>query len=35
MVYFLPQHHAEMPKEQMINKTLDNNNGDFPEFFTY
>lgn len=35
MVYFLPQHHAEMHTEQMINEVLDNNNGDSPEFFPY
>lgn len=35
MAYFLPQHHAEMLTEQMINKMLDDNHGDSPEFFTH
>lgn len=35
MAYFLPQHHGEMYAEQMINKILDDNKGDSPEFRTY
>lgn len=34
MAYFLSQYHAEMQAEQMINKMLDDNHGDSPEFFT-
>lgn len=35
MAYILPQQHAEMHTEQMINKMLDDNHGDSPEFFTH